>query len=108
MNKETLELMAVRVTREREFLQEPSPRTAGQYVEAIYAHRGRQLNMEAAFSLIFMAVLLLAVVITYFVGVLDPFYGALAAIIGIGVAAHYTGRRSGAADAFEEIRKEFR
>ncbi len=108
MAKESLELTRVCVERKQEFEENPCSETAGRFVQALYHRRQPELNMAAVFSLIFMAALLLAVAVVYFVGDLDPFYGALAAIIGIGVAAHYAGKRAGAADAFEETRNEFR
>ena len=88
--------------REQEFREDPSPGTAYRLVDAFDARRRRFHLIILMFAITFVGVLLMLVAIAYFADALDPFFGALAAIIGVGVVAYFTGRLQGASGAFRE------
>ena len=94
--------------REQEFQNDPSPGTAVRFVDALHARRRRFHLIILMFAITFVGVSLMLVAIAYFANTLDPFFGALAAIIGVGVVAYFTGRLKGASEAFEEIGRKFR
>lgn len=88
--------------RAQEFREDPSPGTAYRLVDAFDARRRRFHLIILMFAITFVGVLLMLVAIAYFANTLDPFFGALAAVIGVGVVAYFTGRLQGASGAFRE------